>query len=74
MYYSTNGKAGRVSFSEALLKGLAPDKGLYMPDHIPVIGEDYPKEYVGKTYPEIAFTIARNFLQEEIPMMSSAEL
>ena len=34
-YYSTNGKADKVTFSEALLKGLAPDKGLYMPDHIP---------------------------------------
>jgi threonine synthase len=30
-YYSTNLKADKVSFSEALLKGLAPDKGLYMP-------------------------------------------
>ena len=38
-YYSTNGKAAGVSFGEALLKGLAPDKGLYMPDHIPVAGK-----------------------------------
>jgi threonine synthase len=65
-YYSTNGKAAGVSFGEALLKGLAPDKGLYMPDHIPLLEKHVLKSLHGKSYPEIAFAIARNFLQGEI--------
>ncbi len=65
-YYSTNGNAPRVSFSEALLKGLAPDNGLYMPDHIPVLDKDALKNLSGKPYHDIAFTIARSFLTGEI--------
>jgi threonine synthase len=66
LYYSTNGKAGRVSFGEALLKGLAPDKGLYMPDRIPALDNNVLNSISGISYPEIAFTIARNFLHGEI--------
>jgi threonine synthase len=65
-YYSTNRKAGKVNFGEALLKGLAPDKGLYMPDHIPVLDKHVLNNLSGKPYHEIAFAIARNFLQGEI--------
>jgi threonine synthase len=66
LYYSTNTKAAKVSFGEALLKGLAPDKGLYMPDHIPAIDPETLKGLRGKTYPEIAYAVARNFLRDEI--------
>ncbi|MBN1144465.1 MAG: threonine synthase [Bacteroidales bacterium] len=66
-YHSTNGKADRVSFSEALLKGLAPDKGLYMPDHIPQINDHIIRSLSGKPYADIAFEIARHFLRGEIP-------
>jgi threonine synthase len=66
LYYSTNGGSEKIHFSEALLRGLAPDKGLYMPDKIPVLDKDTIKRLAGKTYPDIAFTIARNLLQGEI--------
>ena len=33
-YYSTNGKAPIADLQKAVVKGLAEDKGLYMPDHI----------------------------------------
>jgi threonine synthase len=67
LYYSTNGKAEKVNFSEALLQGLAPDKGLYMPDHIPVLDKKRMRDLSGRTYAEVAFAIARNFLEGEIP-------
>ncbi len=67
LYYSTNGKAEKVTIGDALLKGLAPDKGLYMPDRIPVLDKSTLKGMAGKSYPEIAFDIARNFLKDEIP-------
>ncbi|MBN1788948.1 MAG: threonine synthase [Bacteroidales bacterium] len=66
LYFSTNGNAPPVNFSEALLKGLAPDNGLYMPDHIPVLSYETWVNLSGKSYPEIAFTIVRNFLEGEI--------
>ena len=40
MYLSTRGRAPRVSFDEALLKGLAPDGGLYVPEHVVSIRPD----------------------------------
>lgn len=65
-YYSTNLKAPEVSFKEALLKGLAPDGGLYMPSYIPVIKKSELKSYPHLDYPEVAFQVLRHFLFNEI--------
>ena len=65
-YYSTNHKAPEVSFREALLKGLAPDGGLYMPSYIPVIKKSELKSYSHIDYPEVAFQVLRHFLFNEI--------
>ncbi len=35
LYYSTNKQSPKVDFKEATIKGQAPDKGLYFPEHIP---------------------------------------
>lgn len=56
-----------MSFGEALLKGLAPDKGLFMPDHIPALDKETIKGLAGKPYHETAFTVGRNFLWSEMP-------
>lgn len=65
-YYSTNLKADEVTFSEALLKGIAPDKGLYMPKEIPVFTKEEIKSFSQKEYYEIAFEVARKFLVGQI--------
>ncbi len=67
LYYSTNLKAPAVSFKEALLKGLAPDGGLYMPERLPAMDGILLKSLSDKTYYEIAFTILKQFLADEIP-------
>ncbi len=67
LYYSTNRKAGKVTFKEALLKGLAPDGGLFMPDPIPKISVQELMSYADKPYYEIAYEIGRKFLINEIP-------
>jgi threonine synthase len=67
LFYSTNLKSPPVTFSAALLKGQAPDKGLYLPETIPQIPLKEIREYAGKPYPEIAFDVARRFLAGEIP-------
>ncbi|MCK9422574.1 MAG: threonine synthase [Bacteroidales bacterium] len=66
LYYSTNLKADKVTFSQALLKGLAPDKGLYLPESIPLISPADISHYSKLHYYEIAFDIIRRFLIGEI--------
>lgn len=65
-YGSTNQKAPKLSFGEALLKGLAPDRGLYMPDSIPQFSIDEISAMSSKTYPEIAFEVLYKYLKDEI--------
>lgn len=65
-YYSTNLKAPEVSFREALLKGLAPDGGLYMPSHIPKIKERDMEKLPSMAYHEIAYTILKCLLADEV--------
>ena len=55
-----------MSFRQALLKGLAPDRGLYMPTEIPVAGAEEIEKFTHIPYHEIAFRITRKFLGEEI--------
>jgi threonine synthase len=76
-YYSTNrnlDKAsgivpfkGSVSFREALLRGQAPDEGLFMPDHIPVLSLHNITNLRGRTYTAAAMLVAKAFLADEIP-------
>jgi threonine synthase len=65
-FYSTNLKAPKVSFGEALLQGLAPDRGLYMPEKIPVIEKDELNEYSKLSYADIALRVANKFLAGEM--------
>jgi threonine synthase len=66
-YYSTNLKAEKLSFRDALLQGLAPDRGLYMPESIPQFTKDEIWEFRNKAYYEIAYEVVRRFVQDEIP-------
>src|SRR5512133_2058677 len=65
-YYSTNLKSELVTFSEALLKGLAPDGGLYMPSSIPVMDLKELERLKDQSYPEIAHTVLNRIIGNEI--------
>ncbi|MCF7911482.1 MAG: threonine synthase [Candidatus Cloacimonetes bacterium] len=65
-YYSTNLRAAEVGFREALLKGIAPDGGLYMPKEIPVIPAELIRKFSELEYYEIAYQVTRHFLQGQI--------
>jgi threonine synthase len=66
LFYSTNQNSPPLTFSQALLQGLAPDKGLYMPEHIPGISMKEIESFTGKEYYEIAFDVSKKFLEGEI--------
>jgi len=73
-YYSTNGKAPEVSFSEALLKGLAPDGGLYLPVFIPMLTPEELSGLSGKMYHEIASVILDKFIGNDIAFNELSDL
>jgi threonine synthase len=64
--YSTNLQSDIVSFSEALLKGIAPDRGLYMPEELPSFTREEIDSFSEKEYFEIAFEVIKKFLVGEI--------
>ena len=66
LFHSTNLKADKVTFSQALLKGIAPDKGLFMPDEIPTFTKEEIKAFSNKEYFEIAFEVLKKFLRGQI--------
>ena len=66
-YYSTNRVAPEVTLAEAVIKGLAPDKGLYMPERINPLPQSFFDNIEDMTLQEIAFEVAKNFFGEDIP-------
>jgi threonine synthase len=68
-YYSTNSPNERVSFETALLRGMAPDYGLYMVSRkeLPQISPDKLMAMPFMYYPQIAFEILYPFLGSEVP-------
>ncbi len=67
LFRSTNLRAPSVSFEQALLKGIAPDGGLYMPCEIPRLTQDEIREFSDAKYHEIAYAVGKKFLAGEIP-------
>jgi len=65
-FYSTNLKAEPVTFRQALLKGIAPDKGLFMPEKIPAFTSEEIMTLSNLEYHEIAFEVGKKFLRGQI--------
>ena len=63
LYSSTRNDEAKVTASQAILKGLADDGGLFVPDHIPAL-ECSMRELTGKSYQEIAYEVMRLFLTD----------
>lgn len=65
-YYSTNGKAPLASLKDAVIKGLAPDGGLYMPERINVIPKAFFNNLKDMSFQEIAYVVANTLFGEDI--------
>lgn len=66
-FYSTNNKNHVADLKTAVLKGLAPDKGLYMPENIPVLPKSFWDWVPGRSMGEIGFEILKHFFCPDIP-------
>ena len=61
-YISTRGAAPVLTFTEAMMTGLARDGGLYVPEAVPVLSRDQIAALAGLSYEEIAFRVMSPFL------------
>lgn len=65
-YYSTNKKAPLATLHEAVVKGLAGDRGLYMPEEIKPLPKDFFDHIDTMSFQEIAYAVADNFFGEDV--------
>lgn len=66
-FYSTNNTHHQVSLKEAVLQGLAPDNGLYMPEQIPVLPASFFEKLHKLSFQEIGFAVANNLIGNDLP-------
>ena len=66
-FYSTNGQAPIATLEKAVVKGLAEDKGLYMPERIKPLPKEFFDNIENFSFQEIAYQVADAFFGEDVP-------
>lgn len=66
-YYSLNNKTHQVSFQEAVIQGLAPDRGLYFPQTLTPLPASFFETIENLSNEAIAFEAIKQFVGDEIP-------
>ena len=65
-FYSTNGKAPMADLRKAVVKGLAEDKGLYMPQEIKTLPKAFFDNIQDMSFRDIAYNVASAFFGEDV--------
>jgi len=65
-FYSTNNRSSRVSLKDAVLEGLAPDNGLYMPVTIPKLPSSFFGDLKNKSFQQIGVEVAKNIIGDDL--------
>ena len=65
-YYSTNGQAPEADLQKAVVKGLAEDRGLYMPNEIYKLPKAFFDDISTMKFQDIAYNVAANFFGDDI--------
>ena len=73
-YYSTNHQSPLATLEEAVVRGLAPDKGLYMPERIRPLARDFYEQIDRLPLQDIACRVADAFFGDDIPQETLHEL
>lgn len=66
-YYSTSKQAPEATLEEAVVKGLAADKGLFMPRSIKPLPSTFYAEIASLSFQEMAYRVADAFFGEDVP-------
>ena len=67
-YYSLNQQSPNVSFAEAAVRGQAPDKGLYFPEHIPSLPSGFIKNIKKISKEEIGVEVMKPYVEGSLPL------
>lgn len=73
-YFSTNNPNHQVSLAEAVIKGLAPDNGLYMPERIPVFPQAFFDQMAEMSIQEIGYQVIGALFSEDLSKSQIKEL
>ncbi|MFA6915089.1 MAG: threonine synthase [Parachlamydiales bacterium] len=65
-FYSTQGQCPPATLEEAVMNGLAPDGGLYMPERIPRLPDSFIKQLPALSFHELSYEIAKTLLGESL--------
>jgi threonine synthase len=63
LFHSTNGQSPAVNLRDAFLLGLAPDRGLYLPEKFPVLKPEEIGAFAGLPYHEMAFRVLARYTE-----------
>ena len=66
-FFSLNNPTHKVSFKDAVIAGIAPDKGLYFPQEINPLPDSFFEDIASLSHQKIAFRAIRQFVQKDIP-------
>jgi len=67
-YYSTNGKAPIADLRKAVVKGLAEDRGLYMPEEIKILPKVFFDNIQDMSFQQIAYNVASAFFGDDVDL------
>lgn len=73
-YYSTNNRSKYVSLHDAVVNGLAEDRGLYMPEKINRLPEEFFKNIDKMSFQEISFEVAKTFFSDDVDEKSLKDI
>ncbi len=73
-FYSLNHQAPNVSFQEAVVNGIAPDRGLYFPESISALPVDFFQNIENYSNNEIAYELIKQFVGDKIPEKELKEI
>jgi threonine synthase len=73
-FYSTNDPGHKVSLKEAVIKGLAPDQGLYMPESIPVLSQAFFDNLPEMSFQEIGYEVISTLFRDDLTQAQIKDL
>jgi threonine synthase len=73
-YYSLHHKSPSTTFKNAVVQGLAKDRGIYFPENITPLSKDFIANITKYTHHEIAYEVIRQFVGDEIPTEKLKEI
>jgi len=73
-YYSLHHKSPKTTFKNAVVNGIAPDRGLYFPENITPLSKEFIENIAEYSNHEIAFEVIKQFVGDEIPANKLKEI